>query len=120
MRKLNIAYLNANGKLRQESIDSLLFYCKTVDLIFITETWLPPNTPLHTNWKHHHIYGEPVPNSPRHQQGISLFIHPDLKTTNLFIDTHSSKYFLICHIDGFKIYCFYLPPFPSLDDTAAI
>ena len=65
MRKLTIAHINANGKLRQEAIDSLLFYCKTVDLLFITETWLPPGTILHTHWKHHHIYGEPVHNSPR-------------------------------------------------------
>ncbi|KAI7905496.1 Endonuclease/exonuclease/phosphatase, partial [Cokeromyces recurvatus] len=120
MRVLNIACINANGKLQQEAIDSALYHCKTIDLLFITETWLPPDKSIPTHWKQFHIYGSPVPQSYRFQMGISLFINPTFNYTNIYVDTQSSPYYMLCHIDNIKIYCLYLPPHPSLHNTTAL
>ncbi|KAI8070664.1 Endonuclease/exonuclease/phosphatase [Gilbertella persicaria] len=120
MRKLSIACVNANGKLRQEAIDSILYYCKNIDILFITETWLPPDKTIPTHWQQYHIYGEPVVNSDRCQMGISLFINPLFKYSKIHVDTQKSKYFLTCHLDNLKIYCVYLPPSPSLDNATTM
>ncbi|KAI8326547.1 Endonuclease/exonuclease/phosphatase [Choanephora cucurbitarum] len=120
MRKLNIACVNAKGKLRQEAIDSILYYCKNVDLLFITETWLPPDKTIPTHWQQFHIYGEPVVNADRCQMGISLFINPSFNYSKLHVDTQISKYYMTCHLDNLKIHCVYLPPSPSLDNTTSM
>lgn len=121
MRKLNIACINANGRLREEAIDSVLYYCNNIDLLFITETWLPPAvTSLPTTWQQFHIYGKPVHNSFRHEMGISLFINPSFQHNNFYVDTSASEYYMTCRIDNTLIYCFYLPPTPSLNDTIAL
>ena len=120
MRKLNIACINANGKLRQETIDSVLFYCNSVDLLFVNETWLGAGKTIPTHWKQYHIYGQPVENTHRYQMGISLFINPALPITKLYVDTQSSDYYMTCHFNGMKIYCLYLPPNPSLDNKTAL
>ncbi|CEP12433.1 hypothetical protein [Parasitella parasitica] len=104
----------------QETIDSIIFYCNSVDMLFITETWLPPGTMIPTHWQQFHIYGLPVPNSLRHQMGISLFINPDAHLPKLHVDTQSSNYYMRCHVDNLQIYCFYLPPDPSLDNTTTM
>lgn len=106
-RKLNISCISVNGKLREEAIDSTIFYCKSTDLLFITETWLPPTASnLPTDWTHYHQYGHPVSNSYRHERGISLF-NPNLKYEKLYLDTTKSDYYIIFTIDNLKIYCLY-------------
>ena len=120
MRKLTIASINANGKLRQEAIDSILYYCKNTDILFVTETWLPPDKTIPTHWQQFHIYGEPVVNADRCQMGISLFINPSFKYSKLHVDTQKSKYYMTCHLDSLKIHCVYLPPSPSLDNTTTM
>ncbi|KAG2190903.1 hypothetical protein INT47_004827 [Mucor saturninus] len=120
-RKLNISCINANGKLREEAIDSTIYHCKNTDLLFITETWLPPTASnLPTDWTQYHQYGHPVSNSYRHERGISLFINPNLKYEKLYVDTTKPEYYIICTIDNLKIYCLYLPPTPSLENNQAI
>ncbi|KAI8069139.1 Endonuclease/exonuclease/phosphatase, partial [Gilbertella persicaria] len=120
MRKLSIACINANGKLREEAIDSVLYYCKHIDLLFITETWLPPGKTIPTTWHQYHLYGKAVSNSYRQQMGISLFINPTSKFNKIYVDLLQSEYYMLCHIDNLKIYCFYLPPFPSLDNNTTM
>ncbi|KAI9468872.1 MAG: hypothetical protein EXX96DRAFT_612576 [Benjaminiella poitrasii] len=120
MRTLNIACINANGRLRQEAIDSVLYHSSHTDLLFITETWLAPSTSLPTHWAQYHIYGSPVIHSHRHQMGISLFINPSFTYTKLYVDTQTSPYYMICHLDSLKIYCFYLPPHPSFPNASVM
>ncbi|KAI9333645.1 hypothetical protein BD770DRAFT_452151, partial [Pilaira anomala] len=52
------------------------------------------------------------------QKGISIFINPKLSVNNLFVDTQSSSNYILCHLDGLKIYCIYLSP--SLDTSTAL
>jgi hypothetical protein len=50
---------NANG-LQASSVDDVLQHSHSFDLLFITETWLPP---LHipTTWTQFHNYDRPPP-----------------------------------------------------------
>lgn len=119
MIDISIACINANG-LSDKAVDDILFYCTNIDLLFITETWLLPNTSLPTTWKQYHVYGEQVQNSFRGQMGTSLLVNPNFAhKNNIYVNTNTSKYLITCKIFSTTIHCIYLPPTPSLTDVEA-
>lgn len=114
--RVNIGLWNANG-LQSSSIDDVLQHCHSLDILFITETWLLPPSRLPTTWQQHHNYGTPVTGNFRGSHGITTLISPSC-TLNITPLPTANKFIMSFRVASTTIIACYFPP--SLPDEEVL
>ena len=106
MNRLKIGSWNANG-LQATTINDILQQCHSLQMLFITETWLLVPTSLPTTCKQYHQYGTAVAGNYRGQMGITALVHPSFPYQILQTPT-MNNHSLAFKLGNLQIICLYL------------